>query len=67
MPASRPSWQEVVSESAACPDESPSLDQLASEVRDGADGVGIATNLAIVNGAVFCIVTNLLMSWMMYG
>jgi phospholipid/cholesterol/gamma-HCH transport system permease protein len=35
--------------------------------RDGAEGVGIATNLAIVNGAVFCIVTNLLMSWIMYG
>ncbi len=35
--------------------------------KDGADGVGIATNLAIVNGAVFCIVSNLLMSWMMYG
>jgi phospholipid/cholesterol/gamma-HCH transport system permease protein len=35
--------------------------------RDGAEGVGIATNLAIVNGAVMCIVVNLLLSWMMYG
>ena len=35
--------------------------------KDGADGVGVATNLAIVNGAVFCIVSNLLMSWIMYG
>ena len=35
--------------------------------RDGADGVGIATNLAIVNGAVMCIVANLFLSWLMYG
>ena len=38
-----------------------------SRKKDGADGVGIATNLAIVNGAVFCIVSNLLLSWLMYG
>jgi phospholipid/cholesterol/gamma-HCH transport system permease protein len=35
--------------------------------KDGAEGVGIATNLAIVHGAVLCIVVNLLLSWMMYG
>lgn len=35
--------------------------------RDGAEGVGIATNLAIVHGAVMCIVVNLLLSWMIYG
>jgi phospholipid/cholesterol/gamma-HCH transport system permease protein len=35
--------------------------------RDGAEGVGIATNLAIVHGAVMCIVINLVMSWMIYG
>lgn len=35
--------------------------------RDGADGVGIATNRAIVHGAVLCIVSNLLLSWIMYG
>ena len=35
--------------------------------RDGADGVGVATNLAIVNGAVMCIVANLFLSWLMYG
>ena len=35
--------------------------------RDGAEGVGISTNLAIVHGAVLCIVVNLLMSWIMYG
>lgn len=35
--------------------------------RDGAEGVGIATNLAIVHGAVMCIVINLILSWMIYG
>ena len=35
--------------------------------RDGAEGVGISTNLAIVHGAVMCIVMNLLLSWLMYG
>lgn len=35
--------------------------------RDGAEGVGVATNLAIVHGAVMCIVVNLLLSWMIYG
>ena len=33
----------------------------------GAEGVGQATNLAIVHGAVFCIVANLFLSWMIYG
>jgi phospholipid/cholesterol/gamma-HCH transport system permease protein len=35
--------------------------------RDGAEGVGIATNLAIVHGAVMCIVVNLFLSWVIYG
>lgn len=35
--------------------------------RDGAEGVGIATNLAIVHGAVMCIVVNLILSWIIYG
>lgn len=35
--------------------------------RDGAEGVGIATNLAIVHGAVTCIVVNLILSWLIYG
>lgn len=35
--------------------------------KDGAEGVGIATNLAIVHGAVLCIVVNLLLSFIMYG
>ncbi|EDM77122.1 ABC-type transport system involved in resistance to organic solvents [Plesiocystis pacifica SIR-1] len=35
--------------------------------RDGADGVGISTNLAIVHGAVTCIVVNLFLSWLIYG
>jgi phospholipid/cholesterol/gamma-HCH transport system permease protein len=35
--------------------------------RDGAEGVGVATNFAIVNGAVMCIVFNLFLSWAMYG
>jgi phospholipid/cholesterol/gamma-HCH transport system permease protein len=37
------------------------------EKRDGAEGVGVATNLAIVHGAVMCIVVNLFLSWMIYG
>lgn len=35
--------------------------------RDGAEGVGIATNRAIVHGAVVCIVLNLVISWLLYG
>ncbi|MBX7079346.1 MAG: ABC transporter permease [Nannocystaceae bacterium] len=35
--------------------------------RDGAEGVGVATNRAIVHGAVVCIVLNLVMSWALYG
>jgi phospholipid/cholesterol/gamma-HCH transport system permease protein len=35
--------------------------------RDGAEGVGVATNLAIVHGAVTCIVANLFLSWIIYG
>ncbi len=35
--------------------------------RDGAEGVGIATNRAIVHGAVCCIVLNLFISWILYG
>jgi phospholipid/cholesterol/gamma-HCH transport system permease protein len=35
--------------------------------RDGAEGVGVATNRAIVHGAVVCIVLNLAMSWALYG
>ena len=35
--------------------------------KDGAEGVGVATNLAIVHGAVLCIVVNLILSWIMYG
>jgi phospholipid/cholesterol/gamma-HCH transport system permease protein len=35
--------------------------------RDGAEGVGVATNRAIVHGAVVCIVLNLAMSWVLYG
>ena len=35
--------------------------------KDGAEGVGIATNLAIVHGAVLCIVVNLFLSFLMYG
>lgn len=38
-----------------------------TDKRDGAEGVGIATNLAIVHGAVACIVSNLFLSWIMYG
>jgi phospholipid/cholesterol/gamma-HCH transport system permease protein len=35
--------------------------------RDGAEGVGVATNLAIVHGAVMCIVMNLWLSYLIYG
>jgi len=35
--------------------------------KDGAEGVGIATNRAIVHGAVLCIVLNLVISWILYG
>ncbi len=35
--------------------------------KDGAEGVGIATNRAIVHGAVMCIVLNLVISWLLYG
>ncbi len=35
--------------------------------KEGAEGVGIATNRAIVHGAVLCIVLNLFLSWIMYG
>lgn len=35
--------------------------------RDGAEGVGVATNRAIVHGAVVCICLNLVMSWVLYG
>lgn len=35
--------------------------------KDGAEGVGIATNRAIVHGAVLCIVLNLVISWLLYG
>ena len=35
--------------------------------RDGAEGVGVATNRAIVHGAVACITLNLFMSWALYG
>jgi phospholipid/cholesterol/gamma-HCH transport system permease protein len=35
--------------------------------KDGAEGVGVATNRAIVHGAVMCIVLNLVISWLLYG
>ena len=35
--------------------------------RDGAEGVGIATNRAIVHGAVLCIVLNMFLSALMYA
>ncbi|MEM6290454.1 MAG: ABC transporter permease [Myxococcota bacterium] len=35
--------------------------------KDGAEGVGIATNRAIVHGAVLCIVLNLVISYLLYG
>jgi phospholipid/cholesterol/gamma-HCH transport system permease protein len=35
--------------------------------KEGAEGVGVATNRAIVHGAVSCIVLNLVISWLLYG
>ena len=35
--------------------------------KEGAEGVGVATNRAIVHGAVSCIVLNLVISWALYG
>jgi phospholipid/cholesterol/gamma-HCH transport system permease protein len=35
--------------------------------RDGAEGVGIATNRAIVHAAVLCIVLNMFLSALMYA
>lgn len=35
--------------------------------QDGAEGVGVATNRAIVHGGLVCIVLNLLMSWALYA
>lgn len=35
--------------------------------KEGAEGVGVATNRAIVHGAVVCIVLNLVISWLLYG
>jgi phospholipid/cholesterol/gamma-HCH transport system permease protein len=35
--------------------------------KEGAEGVGIATNRAIVHGAVSCIVLNLVISYVLYG
>lgn len=35
--------------------------------KDGAEGVGVATNRAIVHGAVMCIVLNLVISYVLYG
>ena len=35
--------------------------------KDGAEGVGVATNRAIVHGAVVCICLNLVISWLLYG
>jgi len=35
--------------------------------KDGAEGVGIATNRAIVHGSLMCILLNLLISWLLYG
>lgn len=35
--------------------------------KEGAEGVGVATNRAIVHGAVSCIVLNLAISWALYG
>ncbi|MCX4247679.1 MlaE family ABC transporter permease [Paraliomyxa miuraensis] len=35
--------------------------------KEGAEGVGIATNRAIVHGAVMCILLNLGISWLLYG
>ncbi|MEX1364346.1 MAG: ABC transporter permease [Nannocystaceae bacterium] len=35
--------------------------------KEGAEGVGVATNRAIVHGAVMCILLNLVISWVLYG
>ncbi len=35
--------------------------------KEGAEGVGVATNRAIVHGAVMCILLNLAISWLLYG
>ena len=35
--------------------------------RDGAEGVGVATNRAIVHAAVLCIVLNMFLSALMYA
>ena len=35
--------------------------------KEGAEGVGVATNRAIVHGAVMCILLNLFISWALYG
>jgi len=35
--------------------------------KEGAEGVGVATNRAIVHGAVMCILLNLVISWLLYG
>ncbi|MEZ4385416.1 MAG: ABC transporter permease, partial [Nannocystaceae bacterium] len=35
--------------------------------RDGAEGVGIATNRAIVHSAVLCIVLNMILSAILYA
>lgn len=35
--------------------------------KEGAEGVGVATNRAIVHGAVMCILLNLGISWLLYG
>jgi phospholipid/cholesterol/gamma-HCH transport system permease protein len=35
--------------------------------KEGAEGVGVATNRAIVHGAVMCILLNLAISWVLYG
>jgi phospholipid/cholesterol/gamma-HCH transport system permease protein len=35
--------------------------------KEGAEGVGVATNRAIVHGAVTCICLNLVISWLLYG
>ena len=35
--------------------------------KEGAEGVGVATNRAIVHGAVMCILLNLAISWALYG
>jgi len=40
---------------------------LAAHKREGAEGVGVATNLAIVHSAVMVIVMNLVLSFFIYG